>query len=128
MMLGTRSHTRLGVAWVVLDMKPRIVVSAMMLAPPLEHQSNTSRGTRCGSAQQERVSATERLLELAQARVAAAAKGEAAVASEQRAEAAARLLALAEAEVAAEEASIVDEADTRGTLCLLGVRSGLRGG
>ena len=33
---------------------------------------------------------------------------------EQRAEDAARLLALAEAEVAAEEASIVDEADTRG--------------
>lgn len=33
---------------------------------------------------------------------------------EQRAEDAARLLALAEAEVAAEEAQIVDEADTRG--------------
>ncbi len=33
---------------------------------------------------------------------------------EQRAEDAARLLALAEAEVAAEEAAIVDEADTRG--------------
>ena len=65
-------------------------------------------------AQQASVSATARLLELAQARVAAAAKGEAAVASERRAEDAARLLALAEAEVAAEEASIVDEADTRG--------------
>ena len=63
---------------------------------------------------QERVSATARLLEMAQARVAAAAAGEAAVASEQRAQDAARLLALAEAEVAAEEASIVDEADALG--------------
>ena len=74
---------------------------------------------RCGAPHafarsQERISATARLLELAQARVAAAARGEAAVASELRAEDAARLLALAEAEVAAEDASIVDEADVRG--------------